>query len=323
MVSGSEDKSVRVWDISRAALARCNGGGVSENGAGDDDGLIVGGLARGSRAERDSIIANSPLPPGPTTPSPGTGTRDIRFVAAALTSVAGVFLSQDSRFSPGSTRRESTFIPGGGGNRRDGIGHRKTTDFTREQSKVGSILVGRDSSFVSPSRTRGGTIGRQPDLSTQFESRDSVAATTTTTTTTKPILATEPAIDAFKLSMSTSSSDGSVRSPCLLRVLHGHAGGVRSLDFQGSLLFTGDIHGCVRAWHIDRYRHVDMDINEISLILLLWTVATALQSLTSTHRDSYMCQPQTSSPFPCPHHQLNPPLVPQTQSHASNSPKLD
>jgi F-box/WD-40 domain protein 7 len=43
------------------------------------------------------------------------------------------------------------------------------------------------------------------------------------------------------------------RHSCVLRILHGHSGGVRSLDFSGPLLFTGDIHGKILCWHVDRY----------------------------------------------------------------------
>jgi WD40 repeat protein len=49
------------------------------------------------------------------------------------------------------------------------------------------------------------------------------------------------------------TSPKSSRHPSVLRVLHGHSGGVRSLDFTGPLLFTGDIYGKILCWHVERY----------------------------------------------------------------------
>lgn len=40
--------------------------------------------------------------------------------------------------------------------------------------------------------------------------------------------------------------------PVCLRTLHGHRGGIRCLDFCEGVLFSGDIHGIVKIWHIDR-----------------------------------------------------------------------
>ena len=45
-------------------------------------------------------------------------------------------------------------------------------------------------------------------------------------------------------------SQGLKRNPCLLRVLHGHNSGVRSFDLNDNLLFSGDIYGSIRVWHI-------------------------------------------------------------------------
>jgi WD40 repeat protein len=46
-------------------------------------------------------------------------------------------------------------------------------------------------------------------------------------------------------------SQGMKRHPCLLRVLHGHISGVRSFDVHKNVLFSGDIYGNIRAWHVD------------------------------------------------------------------------
>lgn len=41
------------------------------------------------------------------------------------------------------------------------------------------------------------------------------------------------------------------RHPCLLRVLHGHTAGIRSFDVNQQILFSGDIYGTVRVWHVE------------------------------------------------------------------------
>lgn len=48
-----------------------------------------------------------------------------------------------------------------------------------------------------------------------------------------------------------TESRGIKRHPCLLRVLHGHTSGVRSFDVHQQILFSGDIYGMVRVWHVD------------------------------------------------------------------------
>lgn len=203
---------MRVWDISKSALAKC--GNVSGVGGVEDvvrtaaasfkESMSRGKQQQFRNTERESVTS--------------AGLRDRSPPR------------RESRFPPPS--REGTFVSPG---RRD-----RDSKFSRDGSKTGSISTGRDSICGTTA-----TAQKMTDLSTQFEeSRESVIITTKTVVTSEPN-------DTHKLSH--SSSDGASRSPCLLRVLHGHAGGVRSLDFQGSLLFTGDIHGCVRAWHVERY----------------------------------------------------------------------
>lgn len=50
---------------------------------------------------------------------------------------------------------------------------------------------------------------------------------------------------------SKASSQGSKRHRCLLRVLHGHTSGIRCFDVNQNILFSGDIYGTVRVWHVD------------------------------------------------------------------------
>ncbi len=220
LISGSEDKSVRVWNISRASLAQCGRPGSALEEAVRNPMASFKDSVRFSKAEssqRDSVA--------------GSQQRESRFSPPRDGSRLSSRLERDSQFSLGRRDWDRNSL-------------QKTFDHSRESAS--SVASMRRDSNASTSPRRGRGTYRQSELSTQYESPDPVAPSKQT------LLESRDSFSETLLKSSLPSQNDSGRSPCLLRVLHGHAGGVRSLDFQGSILYTGDIYGCVRCWHIER-----------------------------------------------------------------------